>query len=120
MRLGSCYAGQSNMALPNTHSYSAPELKAQMMTGKYNKLRWFQYESMGGGKSGTKFAPMWTRQTGASEFHEPNGTIGHTWFNATCEQPASKDISLFSRLALSYALFRGQVWRIVPYRWTAL
>lgn len=71
------------MALGNTHSYSAKTLKQQMMNGKFAKLRWFQYESMGGGKSGTKYSPHWTRQDGASKFAIPNGTESRTWFNSS-------------------------------------
>ena len=73
------------MALSNTHSYSAKTLKQQMMSGKFGNLRWFQYESMGGGKSGTKYLPHWTRQDGASAFEisGSNGTETWTWFNAS-------------------------------------
>ena len=39
------------MALPNTHSYSAKE-QAQMLKGRYDNLRWFQFEGMSGGKIG--------------------------------------------------------------------
>ena len=71
------------MALSNTHSYSAKLLKEQMMSGKFAKLRWFQYESMGGGKSGTRFSPLWTRQDGASAYIFGNETDTRTWFNAS-------------------------------------
>lgn len=72
------------MALGNTHSYSAKQLQAQMANGKFNKLRWFQFEDMGGGKSGTRYEPAWTRQTGASAYQPPgNGTEPMTWFNAS-------------------------------------
>ncbi len=59
------------MALSTTHSYSAKGLRAQMAAGKFKKLRWFQFESMGGGKSGTAYAPMWTRQTGSKSYAAP-------------------------------------------------
>ena len=74
------------MALPNTHSYSAKQLQAQMLSGKFDKLRWFQFEGMSGGKigQGGSYSPIWTRQTGASTYHPPgNGTNPHTWFNAS-------------------------------------
>jgi len=77
-------SGQSNMALSNTHSYSAKQLQAEMVRGRFDKLRWFQFESMGGGKSGTRYAPVWARQTGASFYQPPgNGTKKKTWFNAS-------------------------------------
>ena len=84
-------SGQSNMALPNTHSYSAKTLQAQMQGGKYSQLRWFQYQGMHGSKpQGTDngqaggYAPMWTRQTGAKSYWPPgNGTAARTWFNAS-------------------------------------
>ena len=71
------------MALSNYHSYSATLLKEQMMNGKFANLRWFQYESMGGGRSGSRFSPMWTRQDGASGFQFGNETEARTWFNAS-------------------------------------
>lgn len=74
------------MALPNTHSYSAKQLQAQMLAGKFDKLRWFQFEGMSGGKigQGGSYSPMWTRQTGSSTYHPPgNGTTAQTWFNAS-------------------------------------
>ena len=76
-------AGQSNMALSNIHSYSANGLKEQMMSGKFSKFRWFQYESMGGGKSGTRYSPHWTRQDGASSYQVSGETAKRTWFNAS-------------------------------------
>jgi hypothetical protein len=73
------------MALGNTHSYSAKLLKAHMMGGKFAKLRWFQFESMGGGRDGTRLSPLWSRQTGASSFQDPRNGAGtaRTWFNAS-------------------------------------
>lgn len=59
------------MALSTTHSYSAKGLRAQMAAGKFKKLRWFQFESMGGGRSGTAYSPMWTRQTGSRAYSAP-------------------------------------------------
>jgi hypothetical protein len=79
-------SGQSNMALPNTHSYSAKSLQAQMLGGKFGNLRFFQYEGMSGGKigAGGSYSPLWTRQTGSSSYRYPgNGTVKRTWFNAS-------------------------------------
>jgi hypothetical protein len=79
-------SGQSNMALPNTHSYSAKSLQAQMLDGKFRNLRFFQFEGMSGGKigAGGAYAALWTRQTGSSTYRHPgNGTVKRTWFNAS-------------------------------------
>ena len=84
-------SGQSNMALPQQHSYSAKLLQAQMRGGMFSKLRWFQYQGMHGAKPQGEdngqpggFSPMWTRQTGAKRYVAPgNGTEGRTWFNAS-------------------------------------
>ena len=84
-------SGQSNMALPNVHSYSAKLLQAQMQRGMFSKLRCFQYQGMRGAKPQGEdngqpggFSPMWTRQTGAKSYRaQGNGTPGQTWFNAS-------------------------------------
>ena len=77
------------MALPNEHSYTAKPLQAQIASGKYKKLRWFQYQGMGGSKPSQSdlgqagsYTPMWARQTGAKTYQAP-GTETRTWFNAT-------------------------------------
>ena len=84
-------SGQSNMALPQEHSYSAKLLQTQMRGGMFSKLRWFQYQGMKGAKPHQEdngqpggFSPMWTRQTGAKSYVAPgNGIEGRTWFNAS-------------------------------------
>jgi hypothetical protein len=35
-------SGQSNMALPLTHTFSAKSLQAELLAGKYSQLRFFQ------------------------------------------------------------------------------
>ena len=39
-------SGQSNMALPLVHTFSAKQLQGQMLAGKYSKLRFFQFGEM--------------------------------------------------------------------------
>lgn len=79
-------SGQSNMALPGIHSYSAKTLQQEMLGGKYSNLRYFQFEGMGGGKigDGGSYTPIYARQTGAHSSKYPgNGSRPRTWVNAT-------------------------------------
>jgi hypothetical protein len=95
--------GQSNMQLPNFHSYSAKTLQQQMQSGKFAKLRWFQmigghqYEVVGKQGSNT---PVWSRQDGIPTMYPFAAADGvmrqQTWWNASygahwpkrCENPS--------------------------------
>ena len=83
--------GQSNMQLPNFHSYSAKTLQKQMQGGQFAKLRFFQmigghqYEVVG--KQGSNTA-VWTRQDGVpTNYPYADGADGvlrqQTWWNAS-------------------------------------
>jgi hypothetical protein len=98
-------SGQSNMQLPNTHSYSAKSLQKQLQSGKYPNLRWFQmiggheYEEVG--KQGA-YTPIWTRQTGVPSAYPYEAADGvmrqQTWWNASygghyprrCQNPSKE------------------------------
>jgi hypothetical protein len=81
--------GQSNMQLPNYHSYSAKSLQKLLQAGKYAKLRWFQmigghqYEVVG--KQGA-YTPVWARQTGVQgyPYTDAAGVVRRqSWWNAS-------------------------------------
>ena len=71
------------MALPLTHTFSAKSLQAEMLAGKYNKLRFFQFGGMQAPSVGHQPSPTYTQHNGAMTYTPFGGQPAHTWFNAT-------------------------------------
>ena len=61
-------SGQSNMALEAFYTFSADQLKEEVLAGKYTKLRLFEYGGMGYNCSLASWTPTWvTAQNSVSE-----------------------------------------------------
>eukprot|EP01043_Picozoa_sp_COSAG02_P036878 COSAG02_NODE_2732_length_8141_cov_41.736011_7_plen_841_part_00 len=61
-------SGQSNMALETFYTFSADQLKDEVLGGKYSKLRLFEYGGMGYNCSLASWTPTWvTSQNSVSE-----------------------------------------------------
>jgi hypothetical protein len=80
-------SGQSNMALPLLHTFSAKQVQEEMQAGKYSKLRFFQFGGMQAPHNGHQVAPTWTQQTGALSYTAFGSHTSHTWFNASFASP---------------------------------
>ena len=76
-------SGQSNMALPLTHTFSAKSLQAEMLGGKYDELRFFQFGGMSAPHTGHQYAPTYTQQSGSMSWTPYGSKQSHTWFNAS-------------------------------------
>jgi hypothetical protein len=76
-------SGQSNMALPLVHTFSAKNLQAEMLAGKYNKLRFFQFGGMKAPSVGHQLTPTYTQHSGAMTYKPAGSAMSHSWFNAT-------------------------------------
>lgn len=76
-------SGQSNMALPLQHTFSAKQLQAEMMAGKYDNLRWFQFGGMSAPHNGHQNFPTWTQQSGSMTYVQFGSEESHSWFNSS-------------------------------------
>jgi sialate O-acetylesterase len=76
-------SGQSNMALPLVHTFSAKALQAEMLAGKYDKLRFFQFGGMKAPSVGHQPTPTYTQHSGAMTYSPAGSAVSHSWFNAT-------------------------------------
>ena len=76
--------GQSNMALPLIHTFSAKTLQTAMRSGAYSQLRFFSFGGMSSAEP--SHSPIWARDDGAVSYDNKTVTQSDrplTWFNVS-------------------------------------